>query len=225
MKKKRTKKYRPKEVRTPMLVRAYLHGDEMSERELEVLDEFVNSSIDKLQLLSIDKQAYNIMESVCRHFYVLSVAFDESEERQRLAQYARIAVRALWTDLAVRQNSRTLQDNDNLRRAFVEVFAVVAAEFKALCQVSSFKELMNSGDCMSKVPDTEYDDCWVVDPSTEVVDDPALYGQPGTCFINGKIQHGTLVMINGVPAWHVDNGPKLRLMSPVFIALDPKTGE
>lgn len=222
VKKKRNKKYRPKEVKTPMIVRTYLHGDTVTDKELAFLDEAINFSIDKLQLLTADNDAYSVMDVACRHLYLLAVHFDEPERRQVLAQYARVALYALWKDKEHDPEQQVLANDNNFLMAIINIFAVVAAELKVIYSSSTYRELLIAEELQDRAPEITLGDCWVLNPKSEVEFDPRVYCKHGMCYINGEVSTGHLERIHGVPAWCIDNGPKLRVTHPIFLALDPK---
>lgn len=52
MAKKRTKKYRPRDVRAPMLIRTLLKGEKMTSVELAMINRIVTGSLDLVQLMT-----------------------------------------------------------------------------------------------------------------------------------------------------------------------------
>lgn len=217
-KKKRTKRYRPRDVFTPAIIHDFVKGDRLTEIEFVMLDALMGAALDKVHLMSLDIKSFRIVDTCCQHVYVLAGLFDGTADNQRLAIYARCALQALWSDVNKPEEERIIAKRLDFLRVLVRVLEHLQNVLKTMYAECSHVELAKMEAWLDNIPPLHFAGGWMVDPDDGEA--PGIIGNHGTTFLHGCAVTGSLLIVDGSLFWATEEDTLIRITEPIFIVFD-----
>ncbi len=216
MAKKRTKKYRPRDVRAPILIRTLLKGEKMTSVELAMINRIVTGSLDLVQLMTMDVDAYRAVDTACRHLYILAGLYEGQEENRRLAQYARAFLAALWQDLRRPDQEQLFAHRPECRRTLMVVLEHVRRLLEQIYPDCTMVELDAMEQALTRVPKPVADG-WLIELDPDEVAPPETLRPGATTYLHGRIMTGRLSQEGDDVFFHADEGVRIRVQEPIFL--------